>query len=392
MNGPLDGIKVLDFSQMMQGPWAAQMLGDMGAEVIKIERPVVGEKGRSAGHYSLGKEKIMFLSMNRNKKSLCLDLKKEEGLKIAYKLISISDVLIENFRPGVMDRLGLGYQKVNKINPRIIYGSASGFGPKGPMSKKKGQDLIAQALSGLLSITGGPDDPPTPVGTFVSDQHSATLLAFGIVSALFYRERTKKGQHVEVDLLSSSIDLQPQEISAFLNANAPTQRSPERGHIQLGGPYGVYKAKDGYLVLSEVPMADLAGALDLPYLPEKYPSSDVAYQRRDEVAKEIQKVLTSKTVKEWIEILEKYDCWCAPVYDYKQALNNPQLKENKMIVEVEHPIVGKLKYTGIPVRLSDTPASIRSAAPLLGEHTNEILERIGYSTSEISGLKNKGII
>jgi crotonobetainyl-CoA:carnitine CoA-transferase CaiB-like acyl-CoA transferase len=392
MAGPLEGFRVLDFAQMMQGPWAAQMLGDMGADVIKVEVPGVGERGRHSGHYSKGGQKLMFLAMNRNKRSLTLNLKAPEGISIALTLVATADVMIENFRPGVMDRLGLGYARIKEVNPRIIYGSATGYGAEGPYSKKKGQDLLAQALSGLLSLSGGPGEPPTPMGTFVADQHSASLLAYGIVLALLHRERSGTGQRVEVDLLSSSVDLQPQELAAFWNADAPIAKSPERGHVHLGGTYGVFRAQDGYLVLAEIPLKDLGAALGLPHLAEKYVDRGVAYQRRDELKAEIEPILATRPVAEWIREFEARDGWSAPVRTYDEVAANPQLEVNGMLQEFEHPASGRIRVTGIPVRMSGTPGSIRVPPPLVGEHSEAILTELGYSAQEISAFRRAGVI
>ncbi len=392
MGGPLEGFRVLDFAQMMQGPWAAQMLGDMGADVIKVEVPGIGERGRNSGQYSKGGQKAMFLAMNRNKRSLALNLKAPEGAAIALKLIATADVLVENFRPGVMDRLGLGYARIREVNPRIVYGSATGYGGSGPYSKKRGQDLLAQALSGLMTLSGGPGEPPTPAGTFIADEHSASLLAYGIALALLHRERSGRGQRVEVDLLSSSVDLQTQEFAAFWNADAPITRGSERGHVHLGGPYGVFRAQDGYFVLAEISLKGLGDALGLPHLAEKYVDRGVAFQRRDELKAEIEPILTTRPVAEWIREFEARDGWCAPVLTYAEVAANPQLGVNGMLAEVEHPSSGTIKVTGIPVRLSDTPGSIRLPPPLVGEHTEAILTELGYTAPEISAFRKAGVI
>jgi crotonobetainyl-CoA:carnitine CoA-transferase CaiB-like acyl-CoA transferase len=368
------------------------MLGDMGADVIKVEIPGVGERGRNSGHYWKRGQKLAFLALNRNKRSLALNLKAPEGILIALKLIATADVMIENFRPGVMDRLGLGYARVKEVNPRIVYGSATGYGGTGPSAKKKGQDLLAQALSGLMSLSGGPGDPPTPMGIFLVDQHSASLLAYGIVVALLHRERSGTGQRVEVDLLSSAVDLQAQEFAAFWNADAPITRSSERGHVHLGGPYGVFRARDGYFVLAEIPLRDLGAVLGLPHLAEKYVDGEVAYQRRDELKAEIEPILATRPVAEWIREFEARDGWCAPVLTHNDATANPQLEVNGMLAEFEHPSSGTIKVTGISVRMSSTPGSIRLPPPLVGEHTEEILAELGYSAEEIRGFRGAGVI
>ena len=326
----LSGVRVISFAQLAQGPLAAQMLGDLGAEVIKIERPRTGEFERNwtmLGEFVEG-ESISYWSYNRNKKSLTLDLKTPLGKEIALQLAETADVLIENFRPGVMDRLGLGYEELNELNPGLIYASATGFGSSGPYVDKAGQDLVLQAMGGLASLNGRSTGPPVPVGTNIADVHGANLLAFSIVSALFYRERSGKGQKVEANMLSSILDLQAEELVVYMNTGIKPERSAAGvAHPYMEAPYGLHPTADGYLALSMSPLTrvlDVAGATELG---AKYCDKDVLV-RRDEIMRDLGELLSTRSTAEWLELFEAHDIWCAPVNDYEALVNDPQVAHN----------------------------------------------------------------
>lgn len=389
---PLDGIRIADFTQMMQGPWATQKLADMGADVVKIER-VGGEWERflEAGGETLDGTSPFFLAMNRNKRSIELDLKSDRGKEIALEFAADADVIVENFRPGVMERFGLGYESVRERNPDVIYVSASGFGPDGPYVDRPGQDLLLQAMSGLARYTGRRDDPPTPVGTAIVDEHAASLIALHTTMALFHRERSGEGQRVDVDLFSAALDLQCQELTAVLNMDREFERS-EEGIAQawLDAPYGIYETTDGYVAIAMAPLETVAGALDLPELAD-YSEAD-AYERRDEIKRTLEAETRDRETDELVETLLAVDVWVAPVNDFHDVADDPQVEHNEMLIELEHPEGGTFTTTGFPVDYSETPATVRSNPPEAGEHTVELLAELGYDGDDYERLAGDGVV
>jgi crotonobetainyl-CoA:carnitine CoA-transferase CaiB-like acyl-CoA transferase len=392
MSQPLDGITVADFTQMMQGPWASQKLADMGADVIKIER-IGGEWERflEAGGELLEGESAFFLAMNRNKRSITLDLKSEEGQSVAHDIAAEADVVMENFRPGVMEKFNLGYEDLLEVNPEVIYVSGSGFGADGPYEDRPGQDLLLQAMSGLASYTGRKDDPPTPVGTAVVDEHSATLIALNTMFALFHKERTGEGQKVEANLLNAAIDFQCQEITTALNMDQEFERS-EEGIAQawLGAPYGIYETADGYVAIAMTPMDLIADTLEMPELAE-YDTSEKAYEHRDEIKRRLEAYTREQSTEDLLETLLEADIWAAKVQDFHEMAEDPQVQHNDMIINIEHDEVGEFQTTGIPVDLSETPGRVESPPPTAGEHTDEILSELGYDDEEIRRLADDGV-
>jgi len=392
MTRPLDGITVADFTQMMQGPWASQKLADMGADIIKIER-IGGEWERflESGGELYGGESPFFLAMNRNKRSVTLDLKSEQGQQVALDIVAEADVLMENFRPGVMDRFNLGYEDVQEVNEEIIYVAGSGFGSDGPYVERPGQDLLLQAMSGLASYTGRKDDPPTPVGTAIVDEHSATLIALNTMFALFHKERTGEGQKVEANLLNAALDFQCQEITAALNMDVEFERS-EEGIAQawIGAPYGIYETADGYIAIAMTPMEKIADTLELPELGE-YDTSKAAYEHRDEIKRRLEAYTRQHDTDDLLDALLEADIWVARVQDFHEMADNPQVQHNDMIVEIDHDEVGEYKTTGIPVDLSETPGKIESPPPKPGEHTEEVLDELGYDEAKIQRLADQGV-
>jgi crotonobetainyl-CoA:carnitine CoA-transferase CaiB-like acyl-CoA transferase len=391
--GPLEGARVLDFSQFMAGPVAAQKLGDLGAEVIKVEKPQGGDASRyaSASPFSIAGERVAFVALNRNKRSITLDLKNEKGLEICLRLIKRADVLIENFRPGVMDRLGLGYSTVSAVNPKIVYGSITGYGPDGPYRDFPGQDLLVQCLSGIVHLNGRFDDPPIAVGMPIIDAIAGQQLAFGIVSALFRREKTGEGQKVSTSLLDVAIDLQAQEFTGYLNNQIEPRRSVAGiAHPFFVPPYGIYATKDGYLALAHTPISRLAEYLNLPELND-LPGGMQAFEKRDKVYKLVASALLSRTTKEWIDYLRQHDFWCGPVQSYKELAEDEQVLHNQMIVELPSKDGQTIRYAGLPLKFSGTPGSICRLPPTLGEHTVEILTELGFSMKQISELSEGGV-
>lgn len=405
---PLDGIRILDFTIMMQGPHATMMLGDLGAEIFKVERParLGGPSGRAderyGGHGGYGKNPqentwyaSSFLAHNRNKKSITVDLKNPEGRAIIRRLVERCDVVYENFRPGALDRLGLGYEECRRVNPSIVYASATGYGPDGPYVHLPGQDLLAQALSGIDVMNAPAGGRPTPVAISLSDTLGAIYGAYGVLGALFHRQRTGEGQRVNVCLLDSSIAALSEMAVHFLN----TRAEPERGSAMhacpfIPTPYGVYKTKDGYLTVSgSQTVPKLSAVLGLPNLAED-PRFDTFWKRvhnRAAMDAVIEEALQQKTTAEWMELMAKADLWASPVNTFPQAFSDPQVLHNEMVLTVDSP-VGPLKMPGFPYKLSTTPAQVRMPPPQLGQHTDEILRFAGYSDAEIEAFRHAEVI
>jgi crotonobetainyl-CoA:carnitine CoA-transferase CaiB-like acyl-CoA transferase len=395
MNDALAGIRILDFSQMMMGPWATQLLGDLGADVIKVERPGVGEWERSLAAMGqlLNGDSPFFLSMNRNKRSLTLDLKHPEARQIVDRLIATVDVVVENFRPGVMDRLGFGFKRLSELNPRLVYCSASGYGSRGPYVKRPGQDLLVQALSGLAANTGRASDPPTPIGTSICDAMAAMMVACGILAALQARTHTGKGQKVEVDLLSTALAAQCQEAVVHLN-NFPRWERSAAGITQpwIGAPYGIYPTSDGHLALAMNSLRVLGELLDLPDVALYESNPQGAFTDRDMIKRRLEERLLTRTTNEWLELMAARDIWCAPVKDFEAIFSDPQVAAAEIVTTVEHPNIGPLKVIRAPIILSETPATIRRPCPKVGEHNQEILREASYDDAAIAQLEKEGVL
>ena len=393
MAGALEGVRILDFSQMMMGPWATQLLGDLGADIIKIERPVSGEweRGLEMMGQLLAGDSPCFLAMNRNKRSLALNLKHPQAHRIIDALAQEVDVVVENFRPGVLDRLGFGYERLSQLNPRLIYCSASGYGSHGPYVEQPGQDLLIQAMSGLAAHGGRATDPPTPAGTAVCDAMAAMMVACGILAALHARTRTGRGQKVEVDLLSTAIAAQCQEAVAYLNGVPRWERSAA-GIAQpwLGAPYGIYPTRDGYLALAMNSLQVLGELLDLPDLAAYEGHPERAYADRDLIKRRLEARLVERTTAEWLELLAMRDVWCAPVKDFDGVFSDPQVLASAIVATVERPRIGPLKVIRAPLVMSDTPPAIRCAPPLVGQHNAELLRELGYDDAAIARLDEEG--
>lgn len=394
-NMALAGVRVLDFTQMMAGPWGTQFLGDLGAEVIKIERRVTGdwERGLPAVGKLLGGDSPFFLTMNRNKKSLTLNLKDPRAKEIIYKLAATANLVTQNFRPGVLENLGLGYEDLAKINPSIVYVSNSGYGPDGPYVDRPGQDLLAQSLSGLVSLGGRAGDPPTPVPISFVDASTAILLAFASLAGLYHQQRTGEGQRIDVSLFNTAIAVQCEQLTAFMNFNELPPRSASGiANPWIAAPYGIYEASDGYIAIAMNPFKVLAELLEMPELAQYDEDPARAFSERDSIKPAIEARIKTNTCAYWLEKLLARDIWCAKVQDYHELMEDPQFKHSGMVKTIQHHAAGEVKVIGNPVRFSKTPPTIRLNPPRVGEHNHEILRELGYTDEQIALYEQEGVI
>jgi len=390
---PLSDIKVLDLTRFVAGPFCTLLLADMGAEVIKIESPGRGDEARYQGTM-INNESWYFVGMNRNKKSLTLDLKKEKGKEIFIRLARQSDVVVENFRPGVMRSFGLNYDVLKMINPALVYCGISGYGKDGPYHLRPAFDFIAQGVSGFMSITGFPDREPVRTGIPISDSVAGIYGAYGILAALMARQKTGKGQEVQTSLVDAMLSILSFQADRYFGLGKVMERGGNDHPI--ASPYGTFKALDGYINIAPAgdPMWErLAQALGLSGLlsDPRFCTNDLRRQHRQELNQLINEITSKRTMADWIDYLNQAGIPCGPIYNLAQAFADPQVKHQEMVLEVEQP-TGKVKTLGFPVKMSATPATLRRPAPQLGQHTEEILQGLGYSSEQIQELKAKEVI
>lgn len=389
----LNGIRVLDCSIAMAGPFAAQRLGDMGADVVKVE-PASGEWQRhaSAGGAAGNSINVSFLSLNRNKRSLAIDLKSPEGKAVLLDLVKDADVFLQNYRPGVAERLGVDYATLSAINPRLIYVSMSGYGEDGPYRMLPGQDLLLQGMSGAMLSAGSEGAPPSPAGQYLVDAIAAYSAFEGALAALFHRERTGEGQLVQVNMLDAITTIQMQELSVFTVGGKPQTRSAEpHAHSYIRAPYGVFETADGYMTLAMARFETLARELDDPFFAGMEEERD-GWTQRDAIFARIRGHLVRQPTAHWLEKFRAADIWCGPVYGYADLVEDPQIKHNGTFVEYDHPTEGRVKVPGFPIRFSRTPSAITRGAPLVGEHSEDILREAGRSAEDIAQLIESGVV
>lgn len=391
--GILSGIRVLDCSIAMAGPFAAQRLGDLGADVVKVE-PVTGEWQRhvSAGGARGNKVNVSFLSLNRNKRSLAVDLKSADGKAILLDLVKTADVFLQNYRPGVAKRLGVDYETLSAINPRLVYVSMSGYGETGPYVNRPGQDLLLQAMSGAMLSAGRAGEAPLAAGQYLVDAITAYTAFEGALAALFHRERTGEGQKVEVNMLDAIATIQMQELSVFTVGGKEQKRSAEpHAHVYIRAPYGAFATSDGYIVVAFPPLAKLGAIIGEDSFLAMDDEVD-SWSRRDEIFARTRERLKERSSAEWLALFAEADIWAGPVYGYKELVEDPQALHNGTFVEYEHPTEGRVKTPGFPIHFSKTPSTVERGAPLAGEHTREVLVEAGYDDEAIDRLAAAGAI
>lgn len=372
---PLEGILVLDFSQFLAGPSAALRLADLGARVIKIERPGQGDLCRQLyiSNLELDGDSTLFHSINRNKESFAADLKNPEDLRRAVKLIERADVLIQNFRPGVMEKIGLHYEAVRKINPRLVYAEVTGYGKQGPWRDKPGQDLLVQALSGLAWLNGNADQPPMPFGLATADLMAGAHLVQGILACLVRRGVTGQGGLVEVSLLESVLDYQFEVLTTHLNdgGKLPERSAFNNAHAYLGAPYGIYETADGYLALAMGSVTRLGELLECSAL-AAYSDPQTWFTRRDEIKRLLAGHLKQQLTAHWLGILEPADIWCSDVFTWPKLLDHEAFKALEMVQSVSRRSGVTLRTTRCPIRVDDEIYKSQQGAPRVGEHTGDI--------------------
>jgi CoA:oxalate CoA-transferase len=404
MTYPLEGTKILDFSIAVAAPLGAVLLADMGAEVIKIER-MQGEPQRQglpagmddqmdspSGAVDVGS----WIMLNRGKKDLAIDLKKEPAKEIIYKLAKGADVILHGFRPGVMERLGLGYEAISKINPKIIYCSLSGYGETGPLAHRVGGDMWAQAMSGMISLQGNPNGPPYMVGFPLIDCAAGMMAAYAIMIGLFTRERTGIGQEVNLNLLHVAMYLQAMQLMSYL-VDGKIFYKEGRGMADQPPPFGPFRAKDRDVLTifgTDPQWPEFCELLGLGKLAQdpRFINNEKRREHREEVYPLLDEAFSKKTWAEWHQIFKEAKMRCDPCLTYEELCAHPQVEANEMIITMDHPVRGKIKMLGVPVKLKKTPGQPQHPAPLLGQHSEEILLQLGYTNEEIAMLEAEGVV
>jgi crotonobetainyl-CoA:carnitine CoA-transferase CaiB-like acyl-CoA transferase len=394
--GPLAGLKVVDLTHVMAGPTCTLMLADMGAEVIKVEKIPAGDDTRYSVPPKIGNEAASFLMMNRNKKGIALDLKTPGGARVLRRLIDKADVVVENFGPGAMERLGFGYAELRKEHPALIYCSLSGFGRTGPYKDRRGFDLMAQAMSGIMSFTGErPDGPPVKCGPPLSDITAGLLAAMGILAAYAHRLKTGQGQWVETSLFEAAL-VQTYWQSAIALATGVAPKAMGSAH-PLNAPYQAFEASDDWIVVGGANQKHWGLTLEVLGAPElardpRFANGASRMAHLKELEAELIPRFRSKPAAHWLGALDKVGVPCGPVQDMLQALADPQTIAREMVVEVEHSTLGQVKTLGLPIKFSQTPGKVQTGAPLYGEHTAAVLTAHGFSADEITALRDEGAI
>lgn len=392
---PLEGMTVLDLTQIMAGPVCTMLLADMGANVIKIEKPNGGDDTRRMGPPFTGEWASGFLALNRNKRSLALNLREESGQEVFKRLLLDADVVVENFRPGVMERLGLGYSSLSEIKPSLIYCCISGFGATGPYRNRGGFDLVAQGMSGLMSITGFPDGPPAKVGVPITDISAGTQAAFGILSAYVHALKTGQGQMVDASLMEAGIFYTIWESSLYFSEGEIP--GPLGSAHRVSAPYQALRTSDGYINIGAATQATWeqfcrATGLENLIEDERFRMPGDRKFREEELAALLEITLSQQTTGYWLDLLEQAGVVAGPIYNMEQVYEDPQVQARDMVVNLEDEDLGTLRHIGVPVKLSETPGGVRRRAPALGEHSREVLSDAGYTEDAIDALVESGVV
>ena len=392
---PLQDIKVIDFSQILAGPFCTMLLADMGADVVKIEKPNGGDDTRRYGPPFIEGESAAFLTLNRNKRSIVLDLKSEQGIAVVRRMLEDADVMIHNFRPGVVDRMGLAYEDVSALNPAIVYCTVSGFGTTGPYSSRAGFDLVAQGMSGLMSINGFPGAPPAKVGVPMADLNTGMFCAYGILTAYINRLTTGQGQHVDASLIESGIAYTLYESATYFATGEVA--GPLGSAHRMIAPYQAFATQDGYINIGAANqnnwerMCRAVGREDL-LDDDRFASNPERMVSIDALTPIMEETFRTQTTAHWVEVLENAGVPCGPIYNIEQVYADPHVQSRDMSVELEHPKSGSIRNIGVPVKLSDTPGSVRTPAPLLGQHSEEVLAQYSYADGDITAFRDAGVL
>jgi crotonobetainyl-CoA:carnitine CoA-transferase CaiB-like acyl-CoA transferase len=392
-NGALAGLRVLDVTQVMAGPFCTMLLADFGADVVKLEPPA-GDSTRAMPGRS-GTESHSFNAVNRGKRSVVLNLKTAGGRDALKRLVPDADIFVENYRPGVLAELGLDYAVLHAINPRLIFASISGYGQTGPDAHKGGFDLVAQGVSGIMSVTGEPGGRPVKAGVPLTDLGAGLFALAGILAALEYRHRTGAGQHIDTSLVEAGVALSVWEATEYFAGLGMPE--PKGSAHRMFAPYQAIRCADGYITLGTANdrlfrrLCDLLGHPDWTADPEL---ADNAARLRNHGALEarIEAITVARSRRHWLELFEANDIPCGPINDYAQVFADPHIRAREMVMDVDHPVLGTMKALGSPLKLSETPTSPRRRAPLLGEHTDEVLAEAGFNPAEIASLRQAGVL